>query len=144
MLTTLPTLSYNPIGIVWAEDHHSSAYTKKRAYPRTDLEHFENWDGFETEINNAITARMVAQNITPETEYNIGPMPWEPQIVWNEEGVRSEAKSQLHNLVEQVLQILGCQGHFRPSRSGKVQIIGEPDFCWISHNTLHPKAVVRI
>jgi len=68
MLNTLPTLSYNPIGIVWAEDHHNSAYTKDGACPRTDLEHFE-W--FETEINDAITGRIAAQNITTETEYNI-------------------------------------------------------------------------
>jgi hypothetical protein len=83
------------------------AYTKKRAYPQTDFEHFENWDGFETEINDAITACMVAQNIIPETEYNIRSIPWNPHVVWNQEGVRSEAKSQLHNLVEQVLPILG-------------------------------------
>jgi len=36
-------------------------------------------------------------------------------MVWNEEDVRSEAKS--HNLVEEVLvlAILGRQGNFRPS-----------------------------
>jgi len=52
----------------------------------------ENWDGFETEINDAITARMVAQNVIPETEYN--------RIR------KSEAKSRFHNLVEQVLPML--------------------------------------
>jgi len=59
--------------IVWAEDHSSRvAYTKKRSHPlaHTDLEHLENWDGFETDIIDAITARMVAQIIIPETEYN--------------------------------------------------------------------------
>src|SRR5258708_7597266 len=60
MITTLPTLSYNPTGFVWAKDFHSSAYTRQRAFPRIDLQDLILWDTFEKEINNAITTRMSA------------------------------------------------------------------------------------
>jgi hypothetical protein len=100
MRTTLPTLSYNPTGFLWSEDTHSSAYTKKRAYPRTDLVNFIPWGSFEAEIHQAITARMAAISIPSDVEYDIGSMPKKRKIVSNEEGVRSQAEVQLHDLVE--------------------------------------------
>lgn len=144
MRTTLPTLSYNPTGFEWSEDIHRSAYTRGRALPRTDLEHFNPWGTFTTEINDAITARMLAMNIPFGAEYDVGSLPTKQRVVDNEEAVRHEAIVQLHNLVEDVLSILGIQGRLALSVSGNSQIIGEPDFSWLRANTKHPKVVVRV
>jgi hypothetical protein len=92
MKTMLPTSSYKTTGFSWSEDIHSSAYTKERAYPRTDFEHFVRWDTFETEIHQAITTRMVATNIPSDAEYDIGSLPKKRPLMENEEAVRQEAK----------------------------------------------------
>ena len=141
MKTMLPTLSYNPIGFVWFEDFHSSTYTKERAFPRTDLKHLVRWDTFETEINDAIGDRMSAMNIPSGTEYDVGPLRGRQPRVTDEEGVRRVAESQLHELVVDVLDILGIDGWFS-SPSGKNQIVGEPDFSWLRDKTMHPRVVV--
>ncbi|KAF8347604.1 hypothetical protein F5887DRAFT_1072595 [Amanita rubescens] len=140
MKTTLPTLSYNPTGFVWFEDFHSSAYTKERAFPRTDLEHLVRWDTFETEINDAIGARMSAMNIPLGAEYDLGPLRKKRPRVTDEEAVRRVAEVQLHDLVVDVLGILGIEGWFS-SPSGKNQIVGEPDFSWLRDTTMHPRVV---
>ncbi|KAF8798783.1 hypothetical protein BYT27DRAFT_7202478 [Phlegmacium glaucopus] len=143
MKTTLPNLSYNPIGFVWSEVFHSSGYTKERAFPRTDLEQFVPWDTFEREINEGIGTRMSAMNIPLGAEYDIGPLlKTQPRVV-NEEGVREQANMQLHYLVVEVLNILGIEGWFSPSDSGNNQIVGEPDFSWLRGTTMHPRAVVE-
>lgn len=144
MKTTLPSLSYNPTGIGWSENTHSSAYTTAPAYPRTDLEHLTPWVTFEADIHHAVTARMAAMNIFADTDYDVGVMPKKRKIVSSEEDVRSQAESQLHDLVEEVLKILGIDGWFQRPDSGNNQIIGEPDFSWLRYPTLHPKLVVRI
>ena len=144
MITTLPGLFYNPTGFLWSEDIHSSAYTKQRAYPRTDLENFTPWVTFHTEIHDAITTQMANANITPDTEYDIGAMPKKRSTVFNEEDVRCKAEVQLHDLVVEVLEILGIGGRFMRSDSGNNQIVGEPDFFWLRDLTLHPKVVVCV
>ena len=63
------------------------------------------------------------------------------KVVSSEEGVRSQVEVQLHNLVEEVLEILGIDGRFEWPGSGDNQIIGDPDFSWLNP-TLHPKVVV--
>lgn len=143
MKTTLPTLSYNPTGFVWFEDFHSSTYTKERAYPRTDLEHLVRWDTFETEVNDAISSRMSAMNIPLGTEYDLGPLRKKRPRVTDEEAVRRVAEVQLHDLVVDVLDILGIEGWFS-SPSGKNQIVGEPDFSWLRDTTMHPRVVARV
>ena len=144
MKTTLPTLSYKPTGFLWSEDVHSTSYTKGRAYPRTDLEHFVRWDTFETEINQAIASRMSAMGISSGREYDIGSLPKKRSLVRCEEGVRQEARIQLHDLVVEVLDILGIEGEFSMPVSGNNQIVGEPDFYWLRDSTMHPKVVVRV
>ena len=144
MRTTLPTLSYNPTGFLWNEDFHSSAYTKGRAFPRTDLQHLVPWTTFETEIDGAITTRMTAMGIPSNTEYDIGSLPKKRSRVGNEEAVRQEARMQLHDLVVEVLDILGIEGDFSMPDSGNNQIVGEPDFTWLRAPTRHPKVVVRV
>ena len=144
MKTTLPTLSYKPTGFLWSEDVHCSADTKGQAYPRTDLEHVVPWDTFETEINEAITRRMLAMDIPSDAEYDIGYLPKRRPLVWNEEDVRHQARAQLHNLVVEVLDILGIQGLFAPPDSGNNQIVGEPDFSWLQVPIMRPKVVVRV
>jgi hypothetical protein len=144
MRTTLPTLSYSPAGFTWSEDAHSSAYTEERAYPRTDLANFVPWVGFEADIHHAITARMGAMNISADTEYDIGSMPKIQKIVECEEALRSQAEVQLHDLVQEVLGILGIEGRFERPNSWNNQIVGEPDFSWLRKPTLHPMIVVRI
>lgn len=141
MITTLPTLSYMPTGFVWSEDFHSPPYTTQRAYPRTDLNDFVRWETFETEIHEAITTRMSAM---PEPiPLDIGSLPKSARRVVCEETVRKEASQQLHDLVEEVLNILGIKGWFSTPCSGNNQIVGEPDFSWLRGSTLHPKVVVR-
>ena len=144
MITTLPTLSYNPTGFVWAEDFHSSAYTRQRAFPRIDLQDLILWDTFEKEIDDAITTRMSAMNIPLDAEYDIGSLPKTQRRVRNEENVRREADVRLHHLVEEVLGILGIQGEFCTPDIGNNHIIGEPDFSWLREPTRHPKVVVRV
>ena len=131
MKTTLPTLSYNPTGFLWSEDVQSSAHTRERALPRTDLQHLVPWDTFETEINEAITTRMLAMNIPLDAEYDIGSLPKRRLRVRNEEAVRRQADVQLHDLVVEVLEILGIEGEFCPPDSGHNHIVGEPDFSWL-------------
>lgn len=143
MKAMLPTLSYKPTGFVWSEDVHSSAYTKGRAYPRTDLEHFVRWDTFGTEVNQAIATRMLAMGIPSDAEYDIGSLPKKRSLVENEEAVRHEAKVQLHDLVVEVLDILGIEGWFSLPDSGNNQIVGEPDFSWLRAPAMHPKVVVE-
>ncbi|KIL69145.1 hypothetical protein M378DRAFT_7858 [Amanita muscaria Koide BX008] len=116
------------------------AYTKERAYPRTDLEHFVRWDAFETEINQAIATRTFAMDIPSDAEYDIGSLPKKRP---REEAVRQEAKVQLHDLVVEMLYILGIEGRFSLSDSGNNQIVGEPDFSWLQTPTMHPKVVVE-
>jgi hypothetical protein len=86
---------------------------------------------------------MTAMNITSDAEYDIGFMPKKRRIVENEEGVRYQAQVQLHDLVEEVLGILGIDGRFALSGSGNNQIVGEPDFSWLRNPTKHPKVVVH-
>jgi len=71
-------------------------------------------------------------------------MPKKPQLVSEEEDVRCEAKVQLHDLVIEVLEILGIDGQFLRSCSKNNQIIGNHDFSWLRNLSLHPKFVVRI
>ena len=144
MRTTLPTLSYNPTGFLWSENVHSSAYTRERAFPQTDLQHFIPWGTFEAEINKAITTRMFAMNIPLNVEYDIGSLPKIRALVDNEEAIRYQATVQLHDLVVEVLDILGIQGRFALPGSWNNQIVGEPDFSWLRAPTMHPKVVVRV
>jgi hypothetical protein len=142
--TVFPTLYYKPVGFIWSQDTHSrTAKTKHRTYPRTDLAHFIPWDTFESEIHHAITTRMAAMNIASDVEYDIGFMPMKRRIVENEEDVRYQARAQLHNLVEEVLDILGIDGRFVLSGSGNNKIVGDPDFSWLRNPTKYPKVVVR-
>jgi len=143
MKTTLPTLSYKPTGFLWSQDTHSSAYTKHRTYPRTDLAHFIPWDTFEADIHHAITTRMAAMEIPSGAEYDIWSMPKKRKIVSSEEGVRSQAEVQLHDLIEEVPEILGIDGWFERPDSGTNHIVGEPDFSWLRNSTLYPKVMVR-
>jgi hypothetical protein len=131
------------MGFTWSQDTHSSARTKHRTYPRTDLAHFIPWDTFESEIHDAITTRMTAMGIASDVEYDIGFMPMRRPIVDNEPGVCYQAQAQLHDLVEVVLGILGIDGRFALSGSGNNQIVGDPDFSWLRNPTKHPKIVVR-
>ncbi|KAK2460073.1 hypothetical protein APHAL10511_007907 [Amanita phalloides] len=131
MKTTLPTLSYKPTGFLWSEDVHSSTYTTTRAYPRTDLENFVRWDTFEAEIDRANATHMFAKSIPSGTEYDIGSLPKKRSLVRCEEAVRYQAKVQLHDLVVEVLDILGIEGLFDLPDSGNNQIIGAPDFSWL-------------
>jgi hypothetical protein len=71
---------------------------------------------------------MTARNIAEDTGCDIGSIPKKRQIVSNEEDVRGEAKVQLHDLVVEVLEILGIMGRFIRSDSGNNQIVGEPNF----------------
>ncbi|KAF8346716.1 hypothetical protein F5887DRAFT_1073385 [Amanita rubescens] len=142
MRTRLPTLSYNPTGFLWNEDFHSSAYTKRRVFPRTNLQHLVPWNTFETEISEAITTRMLAMGIPLDAEYDIGSLPKKRSRVRNEEDVRLQATVQLHYLVEEVLDILGIEGEFSTPESGNNQIVGAPDFSWLRAPTRHPKVVV--
>jgi hypothetical protein len=144
MRTTLPTLSYNPTGFLWSETVHSSAYTRERAVPRTDLQDFVQWGTFEEEINEAITTRMFAMNIPLDTEYDIGSLPKIQALVDNEQALQIQAVIQLHDLVAEVLGILGIQGRFAMPGSGNNQIVGEPDFSWLRAPTMQPKVVVRV
>jgi len=144
MKTTLPTLSYKPRGFLWSEDTHSSAYATRRTHPRTDLTHFNPWDTFAADIHHAITSRMAAMNIASGAEYDIGSMPKKRKIVSSEEDVRFQAEVQLHDLVEEVLDILGIEGRFERPDSGNNQIVGSPDFSWLRNPTKHPKTVVRV
>jgi len=143
MITTLPDLAYSPTGIIWS-DLHSSARTKERKYPRTDLRQLLLWHEFETDIHDTITAYMGQRNILPGAQYDIGSLPKKPKKVSDEEGVRHEASNQLHDLVVEVLEILGIEGEFMSSTSGNNQIIGAPDFSWLRNNVRHPLLVVRI
>lgn len=138
MITTLPDLSYSPTGIIWSEDLHSSANTKPRAYPRTDLRQFLPWHEFEIEVHD-----MGQRNILPGTQYDIGSLLKKPKKVSDEEGVHHEASNQRHGLVVEVLEILGIEGEFMPT-SGSNQTIGAPDFSWLRNNVRHPLLVVRI
>jgi hypothetical protein len=143
MITTLPALSYNPMGFVWSTGNHSSPYSKDRAHPRTDLENLLPWDRFVADIEHAINTCMDAQQIAPGTQMDIGVMPKQRRIVKNEEIARAEAMTQLHDLVVEVLKYLGIDGQFEPSGAGENQVIGEPDFSWL-RGSLHPKVVVRL
>jgi hypothetical protein len=142
MKTTFLDLPYNPTGVIWSNGPHSSAYSPERRYPRTDLHTFDHWNEFETEIHQAITAHMANLNIP--SEFDIGSMPKRPQKVSEEEDVRTEAKVQLHDLVVEVLEMLGIEGEFLRSGSGNNQVVGAPDFSWLRNRTPHPKIVVRM
>jgi hypothetical protein len=71
---------------------------------------------------------MVAMNIASDAEYDIGSMPKERPIVESEEGVRQETRMQLHDLVVEVLGILGIKGRFALPGSGGNQIMGSLTF----------------
>jgi hypothetical protein len=83
-------------------------------------------------------------HIASNTEYDIGRLPKEQTLVECEEGVRQEARIQLHDLAVEVLKSLGIQGRFALPGSGNNQTIGEPDFCWLCASTKHSKLVVRV
>lgn len=144
MKTTFPTLSYKPTGFSLSGDTHSSAYTTRQTYPRTDLTHFNPWHTFAVDIHHAITSRMAAMNIASGAEYDIGSMPKKRKIVSSEEDVRSQAEVQLHDLVVEVLDILGIEGRFERPGSANNQVVGSPDFSWLRNPIKHPKMVVRV
>ena len=141
MKTTLPALPYNPMGLIWATEYHSSGYSKDRSHPLTDLERLQHWASFEQDIERAINTSMAEQKIHPDSEIDVGVMPKEPRLVNSEERVRAEAVVQLHDLVVEVLRLLGIHGQFE-SPGGNNQVFGEPDFSWL-HNSRHPKVVAR-
>lgn len=141
MKTTLPALPYNPIGLIWATEYHSSGYSKDRSHPRTDLEHLQHWATFEQDIERAINTSIAKRHIHPGSEIDVGVMPKRPRLVNSEERVRAEAVVQLHDLVVEILHLLGIDGQFE-SPGGNNQVIGEPDFSWL-HQSRHPKAVVH-
>jgi hypothetical protein len=88
---------------------------------------------------------MPAMNIASDTEYDIGFMPKKRRLgIVENEGVCYQAQLQLHDLVEEVLGLLGIDGRFSLSGSGNNQIVGEPDFSWLRNPTKHPKVVVRV
>ena len=122
---------------------HGTAYRKNRAHPRTDLASLIPWVEFETQIHQAIVSRMADMNIAPNAEYDIGSLPEKPKLVMNEEGVRHQAKRQVHDLVVEVLNTLGIQGLFTFSDCKDNQIVGEPDFCWSRDPLGVPKVIVR-
>jgi hypothetical protein len=71
---------------------------------------------------------MAAMNIASDSDYDIGSMPKKRKIVSSEEGVCSQAEVRLHDLVEEVLEILGIKGRFEQPDSGNNQpTVGEPD-----------------
>ncbi len=142
MKTTLPALPYNPMGFIWATEYHSSAYSKDRSHPRTDLKRdgLLPWTTFEQDIERAINTCMTERQIHPGTEIDVGVTLKEPRLVNSEEIVRAEAMLQLHDLVVEVLRFLGINGRFE-TPGGNNQVIGEPDFSWL-HNSRHPKVVV--
>ncbi|KIM76298.1 hypothetical protein PILCRDRAFT_826476 [Piloderma croceum F 1598] len=74
---------------------------------------------------------MADMNIASDAEYDIGYMLKKRKIVSSEEGVRSQAEVQLHDLVKEVLEILGIDGRFERPDSGINQIVGEPDLSWL-------------
>jgi hypothetical protein len=141
MKTTLPNLPYQPTGFYWSNENHSSAYTKRR-YPQTDLAHLDPWVTFATDTHDAITTRMATMKIASGAVYDIGSMPKKRSIVENEKGLRMEAGVQLHDLVEEALEILGIGGRF--ALSGTNQIVGNPDFFWLHKHTKRSKLVVRV
>ncbi len=87
---------------------------------------------------------MLAMDIPSDAEYDIGSLPKYRHRVVNEEDVRLEARVQLHDLVEEVLNILGIEGWFSRPNTGNNQIVGEPDYSWLRAPTMHPKSVVRV
>jgi hypothetical protein len=53
---------------------------------------------------------MAAMNIPSGTKYDIRSMLKKQKIMLSEEGVHSQVEVQLHDLVEEVLEILGIDG----------------------------------
>lgn len=91
-------------------------YSPKQRYPCIDFHTFNQWNEFETEIHQTITAHMANLKIPFGVEFNIGFMLKRPQKV-SEEDVQTKAKVQLHELVVEVLERLGIERKFLHSGS---------------------------
>jgi len=141
--TTLPNFPSSFRGLL-VDDIHSSSHSTARAYPRTDLTRFERWQTFSADIHTAITDAMEIQGIAAGTTIALeGFIGGQEELVANELDVQQVADTEVHKAVIDVLKALRVQGRFYRSGTGKIEIIGEPDFCWIHAGTKHPKLVVR-
>jgi hypothetical protein len=143
MQTNLPDLPFNTRGIITAATH-SSSYNTPRAFPRTDLEHFELWQTFTADIHTAIKDAMMTKGIADGTNITVGEnLRRRARLVACEGDVHEVANTELHDAVVDVLSELGVEGRFYRPGSGKIGIIGDPDFAWLHAGTGHPKLVVR-
>jgi hypothetical protein len=144
MQTSLPNLPFNARGITTAAEHSSSRSTP-RAFPRTDLKHFELWQTFTADIHTAIRDAMMTKGIADGTNITVGEnLRRRAPLVACENDVHEVANIELHNAVADVLSELEVEGRFYRPGSGKIDIIGDPDFAWLHIGTGHPKLIVRI
>ncbi|KAK2465075.1 hypothetical protein APHAL10511_002883 [Amanita phalloides] len=144
MQTSLPDLPFTNYANAELDSPHSSGKSTLRAFPRTDLKTLVPWTSFPNDIHQAIqsaTARLPHLHSTPFTLRIVT----DARLVENEEMLRAHAIFALHDAVEQVLARLGVNGRFALPGGGKIAIVGDPDFSWITRSTgwQHPKLIVE-
>ena len=144
MQTSLPNLPFTNFGqAVLNPGYHSSSKTHPRTYPRTDLTTLCPWTSFPNDIHQVIQSATNRANLS-SAPFTVG-LPPKTRSVRSEEKVRAHAMSGLHELVEEVVNMLGVVGSFEEPGTGNASIIGDPDFSWVMGTTQpHPKLVVGV
>jgi hypothetical protein len=142
MQTSLPDLPFNSCGVT--ADTRGSLYSTSVPFPNTDLKQLELWQSFATDIHTAISDAMTNKGIVDGRNLIAGEFfRKRPRIVTCEEDVHEAVNTELHAAVRDVLGELGVEGRFYRPGSGKIGVIGDPDFSWLTVDAGHPKLVVR-
>lgn len=143
MQTSLPNLPFANFGqAVLNPGFRSSAKTHPQTYPRTDLTTLCPWTSFPNDIHQVIQSATDHANLS-SAPFTVGVTP-KTRSVKTEEKIRAHAMGELHELVEEVVNMLGVMGCFDEPGGGNGSIIGDPDFSWVMGAAQpHPKLVVE-
>jgi hypothetical protein len=142
MQTTLPDLPFINYGqAVLNPGFHSSTKTTPRTYLRTDLTTLSSWTSFPNDIHQVIQSATNRANLS-SAPFTVG-VSSKTRPMKTEERIRAHAMFELHERVEEVVNMFGIVGCF-DELGGNATIIGDPDFSWVIGGEPHPKLVVRI
>jgi hypothetical protein len=141
MQTSLPNLSFTNYGQAFLNPgFHGSTKTHPRTYHRTDLTTLRPWTSFPNDIHQVIQSATNHANVS-SAPFTIG-VSSKTRPVKTEEKIRAHAMVELHERVEEVVNMLGVAGCFDEPGGAT---IGDPDFSWVTDGAQpHLKLVVCV
>ena len=127
MQTSLPNLPFTNYGqAVLNSGFHSSTNTHLRTYPRIDLTTLRPWTSFPNDIHQVIQSATNRANLS-SAPFTVG-VSSKTRSVKTEEKIRAHAMVELHERVEEVVNMFGVVGCFDEPGGGNAAVIGDLNF----------------